>query len=227
VQADELGDMINAAGTWARVRVQVGDLGSKEYAALRRQVVTVFQEGLGENVDWRITGSLDMSKEATQMFVRDMLVSFTTGFVLISLILMARFRSVRLGLLSMVPNVLPMLVTFAVMALLGIRLQIGTLVVFSIGLGIAVDDTIYFLSRCAKEVSEGASHTEAARRTLLSDGRAMLITSLVLTLGFAVVMISQFAALRFFGLLNGTVFLTGIVAELMLTPALVRVLRPF
>jgi predicted RND superfamily exporter protein len=130
------------------------------------------------------------------------------------------------GAFCMVPNVLPILVNFGIMGFAGIRLDFGTAYISSVVIGIAVDDTIHFLHRYRREYRTGRDHARTLRRTLGTTGRAITFTSITLLLGFAALLLSDFAPLRYFGLLVAVTMISCLVGDLLLLPALILRFRP-
>jgi len=138
----------------------------------------------------------------------------------------ALFRSVRLGLLSMVPNLIPILATLGLMGWAGIDINTATAVISCVAIGIAVDDTIHFLNRYRKEFRAGKGEARAAQDTLVSTGRALVFTSVVLSLGFFVLVFSNFRPLVYFGLLTGVTMVSALAGDLVLLPVLLVAVRP-
>jgi predicted RND superfamily exporter protein len=131
--------------------------------------------------------------------------------------------NVRTGLLSMVPNLFPILLTLGLMGWLGMTLDLFALLVGGIAIGLAVDDTIHFMHNFRRYHEQGRDVCAAVRETLLTAGRAMLVTTLVLTLGFLTFALSSMQNLTNFGLLVGFAISTAFLADVLLAPALVRV----
>src|SRR5690606_17316392 len=108
------------------------------------------------------------------------------------------FRSLRLGLISIVPNLFPLVITAAVLVAVGQPLQLTSVIVFSICLGVAVDDTIHFLARFRRELATGGEVSEAVRRSFHAVGAALMTTTVVLLTGFASVLTSEMPSSRLF-----------------------------
>ena len=144
----------------------------------------------------------------------------------------AVLRSWRLGLIALVPNVLPLVLTLGLMAALGIDLKPTTVICFSITLVIADDDTIQFLTRyrrrflALKRQGVEDPHEAASTDTLDDTGVPMLLTTLTVSLGFFSLLFSQFLALKNLGLLIGVSLFTAVFADLFLSPVLLRFFRP-
>ena len=145
---------------------------------------------------------------------------------MIFLTLIILFRSLPVATLAMVPNLVPVAVVLGSMGWAGKHLEMMSAMVFSIGLGIAVDDTIHFLARYRSEVQRGASPEQAVRTTVEQTGKAIVYTSLVLLIGFGVLYTSAFPPNQNFAVLAGGMILSALVADLYLLPALLIWFRP-
>lgn len=146
------------------------------------------------------------------------------GLIFVLMVLV--FRSWMLGLISMVPNLLPICLTLGAMGLLGIPLNIGTAPVASVALGLAVDDTIHYLVRFRRELARDGDPDKAVERAIVTTGRPILITSLVLAAGFSVLVLSGFQPTRNLGVLIGLTMISALVADLIVLPALLLWARP-
>ncbi|MBZ0254048.1 MAG: MMPL family transporter, partial [Candidatus Methylomirabilis sp.] len=173
-----------------------------------------------------VTGDSLVASGAMTRLVNDMISSFLSAFVIIFFILAIEFRSIPLGALSMLPNILPTLLVMGLLGFLHEPIRASTAVIFAIAIGIAVDDTIHYFVRFAKEMHVDHDHEAAARRAMVSSGRAILFTTLLLTLGMGVLSFSDFVATRNFGILTGVTLVTALVADLVVAPALLVVFRP-
>jgi len=164
---------------------------------------------------------------ATQItaLVRSQLLTLIVTSFVIALLLAVHLRSVRVALISMIPNLLPVLTTLGMMGLAGISLNLSTVMISCIALGIAVDDTIHFLVRYRRETRSGADIAEAMRRTVANTGRAMVFTSLVIAGGFALFILSGFGPNRHFGILMAFTMAAALVADLVLLPFLIRAFK--
>ena len=135
--------------------------------------------------------------------------------------------SLRIGLTSMIPNLAPILLALGLMGWAGIPLDTFTLMVGSIAIGLAVDDTIHFLHNFRRYYARSGDVPEAVRATLASTGQALLFTSLVLSSGFFLYMLASMNNLFYFGLLTGFTIIVAFLADLILAPALMAlVIRP-
>ena len=130
-------------------------------------------------------------------------------------------------IVSVVPNLAPVVLTLGVMGWMDIPLDYIRLMIATVAIGISVDDTIHYMTRLRHEFRETGSYEEAIRRSISDVGRALVITSIVLVAGFACFMASRLETMLIFGsLLSGTI-VTALVADLLLMPALILRLRPW
>jgi uncharacterized protein len=176
-------------------------------------------EALGSRFSVTITGTMTFVEKALSFIVHDMLLSVSTAFIFIFLLMVLLFRSLRIGLLSILPNIFPLVATLTLMAAVGIELRTATIIIFSISLGIAVNDTIHFIARYNEELEAGVGQREAILRAMRSAGRAMVVTTMILAGGFLVDLISEFVALKQFGYLASFTLLMALLGDLLILPA--------
>lgn len=171
-------------------------------------------------LDLQVTGSMYLlSKTSVDISVgqaRSLAVATGLIFVIMTLL----FRSIRLGLLALLPNALPIAMNFAAMGALGVTLNMGTAIMASMALGVAVDDTIHFLVAYRRERAAGQPSAAAVRATLQGAGRHIVFTSLTNAAGFLVLTLSSFTPLAALGWLTALTMLTAMLADLVLLPAL-------
>jgi uncharacterized protein len=146
--------------------------------------------------------------------------------VCISVILVIAFKSLKIGLLALPPNLLPVAVLFGLMGAMGTNLDIGTSIVGCMGIGIAVDDTVHFLSRYLKELEVDGNVIAAINRTTTTTGRPIVFTSVALALGFTVLLSSDFVPVIYLGLYTAVTMIVALVGDLMLLPALLAIVKP-
>ena len=150
----------------------------------------------------------------------------TDEFVVVTVGTAAALRSLTLGALAMIPNLLPILVVLALMPVLDIPLDVGTVMLAGVALGLVVDDTTHFLYRLKEQRREVSDVREAIARAMTLSGRPIVFTSLVLALGFPVLVLASFNPVTNFGILAGMVIVLALIFDLVVLPALVGFLRP-
>jgi predicted RND superfamily exporter protein len=124
-------------------------------------------------------------------------------------------------LITLIPNVIPLLLVAGIMGALGITLKLTTSVIFTIAFGIAVDDTIHFISKLKMELAKGRSKIYAIKRVYFSTGKAIIITTLVLVCGFMTLLLSSFGGTFYIGLFVGLTLLFALIVDLTLLPVLI------
>lgn len=146
--------------------------------------------------------------------------SFSIALLVISVCFIFIFRSFKYGILSMVPSILPILIVGGAVGLLGIPLDLGTMVVGAMTMGIAVDDAIHVVNRYLLAKREGDSTDSAIRRAMSESGRAVVFSSVVLVLGFSVLMFANFVPIMYVGLFGASIMFLALVGDLIFLPAI-------
>jgi len=179
-----------------------------------------------------VTGNFAMTAHVTTMLTQGLLSSFAASMLASFAAFFLALRSARLALIGLIPNVLPVVALFALMPLLGISLKPSTVIIASMALVIANDDTLQYLLRFKRRylglMAEGVSeaHERAALDTIRECGRAMMVTSAAVSCGFLLLLFSRLEGIANLGLLTGlTLWLAGL-ADTFLTPTLLTLLRP-
>ncbi len=155
----------------------------------------------------------------------DQLLSFLIAATGVSLTMGIAFRNVTIGLLSLIPNLLPILVLIGSMGLLGIPVNIGTAMIASVSMGLTVDSTIHYLSTYIQLRKSGVDHLAATESAHGQVGLALVLANLALVAGFSVLTISNFVPLADFGILGSIAMLGGLVSNIFLMPVLLQWVR--
>ena len=206
-----------------RMSFKIEDVGTKRFFEIAEKIDRLGAE-LPHEARAEVAGYMSMAHESSRLVITTILKSFLLSLVAINLFIMLIYRSVRIGLISVLPNLLPILVTLGVSGLLGIPLRIGIVMIYSVGLGLAVDDSIHLLTRFSQE--RRANPSRPIRETLLtslrSTGRTLIITSLILIIGGLCYLPSNFQSLNDVGLLLSVLILTALLADLFLLPLMLE-----
>lgn len=212
----------------AVVRMRLQDVGSDVHARifddLRSELAAA--EAGQPGIRYHLTGTAVLASRNLNQMIADLAASLGTAAAIIFVVMILGFRSLRLGLISIVPNLFPMAVTATFLVVTGRPLQMTSVIVFSICLGVAVDDTIHFINRFQRELSFGGLVDGAIRRTYRSVGSAMMMTSLVLLVGFGSLQISEMPTTRLFSGLSCLTIVSALVGDLLILPALLRCFVP-
>ena len=205
-----------------RLTGRMGDVGSIRADKLNAGLRQFLQTGIDSTVlRTRLTGSSNLIDKNNESLTLNMIQGMAIDMLLVTLIVLALFRSLRMTLIVLIPNLLPILVVAGVMGLAGVNMKVSTSIIFTIAFGIAVDDTIHFISKLKLSLGHEPNLFKAVRRTYLLAGKAVVVTSLILVGGFCTLLFSQFDGTFYVGLLIGLTLLFGVVAELTLLPLLI------
>lgn len=170
-----------------------------------------------------LTGIIPILMQTMNGVIQSTAASYGLAFILITMMMVLLFRSLRYGLLAMFPNVMPVICVLGGMYWLDIPLDMFTLLVGSIAIGLAVDDTIHFMHGFHHHFKKTGSVKESVTLTLMEAGRAMFITTTVLAVGFMVFTLSSMSNLQYFGLLTSACVILALIADFVLAPALMFV----
>ena len=178
----------------------------------------------GTGVTPTVTGSGKLFAQLDHYLVTSQISSFATAFVTVFAVIFLVFRSWRYGALAIIPNLFPVLAVFGVMGWLGISLNIATVMVASVALGVVDDDTIHFISRFKREREAGGSITGSIEAATIHEGRAALTTAIINSAGFAVLMMSEYKPSAWFGGLLALTMIVAFLAEVFILPATIVIL---
>jgi len=223
--SEMLEDYIDFSYKKTRVSARMYDNGSKTTNAIRDSVQQYIAKNFPDN-DVTITGTTILVADLTDNIVYSLSTSIILAFFAISFIMAFLFRNLKLVIISLMPNIIPLLITAGVMGYLDIFIKPSTAVIFTIAFGIVVDDSIHYLARFRLESQRGASMHKALRISTLKTGKAIIITSIILITGFGTLAFSQFNSTMLMGLLICLTIVTAIIADLIFLPALFYWLNP-
>ncbi len=219
---DLLKNFVDSTGQYARITTFMKDIGTDKMERiqenLQNKIDKVFPK---ERYNVTMTGKALVFQKGTKYLVRNLVISLTLAIVLISLFMAYLFRSFRMIIVSLIPNLLPLLVTAGLMGYLGVPIKPSTILVFSIAFGISVDDTIHFLAKYRQELQ--ANHWKIRKSVyaaLRETGVSMFYTSIVLFFGFSVFTISSFGGTVALGALVSITLLFAMLSNLLLLPSL-------
>jgi len=176
----------------------------------------------GTGISALTTGSGRLFSTLDHYLVTSQLSSFATAFITVFGVIFVVFRSARFGVLTIVPNVLPVLAVLGVMGYLDISMNVATVMLASVALGVVDDDTIHFINRYRREVAAGASTDEAIGIATAHEGRASLTTALINSCGFGVLLLSEYRPTAWFGGLLALTLAVAFLAEVFILPATIK-----
>ncbi len=214
--------LITPDGKMARISARVRDYGGRKFKELNTQVHQRFDpEFSAAGMKLKFTGMAHLIDRNNETLATNMMTGLVIALVSVALLMGVLFRSFSMMIVTLIPNIIPLLVIGGVMGFTGIDLKITTSIIFTVAFGIAVDDTIHYISKLKLELVNGRSLPYALKRANISTGKAILITSLILISGFFALIFSDFASTHYIGLLISITLIIAVVADLMLLPLLV------
>ncbi|XOF34115.1 MAG: efflux RND transporter permease subunit [Candidatus Electrothrix sp. YB6] len=217
--SDDLEDVTDSQFSKARFTIKVPFRDAIAYTEFIQAVREHFQQTFPE-VKITITGMTSIIFQTMARVIRSMAKSYTIALVVITVLMILLIGRLRTGLLSMIPNLFPILLTLGIMGWFHVPLDLFTMLVGSISIGLAVDDTIHFMHNFRRYFEQTGDAKQAVMETLHSTGRAMLITTCVLSLGFFIFMFASMNNLFNFGWLTGFTILTALLSDYFIAPAL-------
>jgi len=203
-----------------RINVRVGDVGTRRGDEIREECLAIVTASPPPGVEVRVAGLSLMAYRVLDRLVREMAKSTALAFGVIFLIMWLLFRSIAVGALAMIPNLLPLIVAAGFMGFAGITIRSSIALIFAVALGIAVDDTIHMITRYRRERGEGRDRKTAVARAIRRTGRPVVMTSLVLLAGFLAFAISDFKATTHFGLVASVTIVAALVGDIVVLPGL-------
>ena len=220
----ELSRMLSSDASASQISVKLQAMSSDKLYEYVESSARFTQELAGSGIRATVTGSGKLFSDLDHYLVTSQITSFATAFLTVFIVIFLVFKSARYGLLAIVPNLFPVLAVFGVMGWLDISLNIATVMVASVALGVVDDDTIHFISRFKREREGGASIHEAIERATIYEGRAALTTAIINSAGFAVLMMSEYRPSAWFGGLLALTMIVAFLAEVFILPATIVLL---
>jgi len=219
-----LGSFIDSTKQFARISVNMRDVGSAKLPGLLKELDSAARKSF-DTAHYKVTltGTSVTFLEGTSFIIEGLKESIIWAFILIALCMLYLFRSASILLCSLIPNLVPLVITAGIMGWAGISLNPSTVIVFSVALGIVIDVTIRFLVNYKQELPKyNFDVPETLRQTIRHTGISIIYTSLVLIAGFAIFCLSQFSGTQALGWLTSLTLVLGTVTNLTLLPVLIK-----
>ncbi|MBW2713754.1 MAG: MMPL family transporter [Deltaproteobacteria bacterium] len=225
--ADDLEDLVDSNFQLARFTLLLPYAPPMTFFNFFPEVVDQFESVLGDDVKITATGNVATIARSMAVLRISLTKSYAIALIIITPLMILVLGSLRAGLIAMVPNLAPIICTLGLMGWVGLPLDPFTLMIGSIAIGLAVDDTIHFMHNFRKYFEVHGDSKTAVRETLKTTGAALLMTSIVLSLGFFIYTFSTLDNLTFFGLLTGFTILTAFLADVTISPAVMTLFIRF
>jgi uncharacterized protein len=217
---EDLTDLMDFSGQHMRISVLFAVAPSK-ITKQRVEEIESYAAAHFSDLNIKTSGRAVLFNNMDTYVLQGLSSSFCISFLLITICFFVLLKSFKYGLMALIPNLLPIVMAGAVMGAFGIYLDFATLMIAATTLGIAVDDTIHFMSSYVKYRKENCSHETAVVNTFRSNGPAIISTSIILTIGFSMLMFSSFVPNIFMGVIGVLVIIFALVGDMVLLPALI------
>lgn len=222
--SDDLEDIVDSQFSKTRLSIKAPWVDSIEYVELMDELEVLLGDAFEDSVTVTITGTLPILADTITKSIKSSIESYIIAFGVIAILMILLLGSVKLGLLSMFPNLTPIMIGVALMVVLDMPLDMFTILIGAIAIGMVVDDTIHFMHNFRRYFARSNDVDEAILLTVNSTGRAIFITSIVLSAGFFVFMFASMTNLYNFGLITGAVVLMAMVSDLILIGAVMKLI---
>jgi len=199
---------------------KMGDWGKKEITLRNERLEEFWSKEMGNDVEYHLTGTAMLIDLNNEYLSTTMIYGLLIAFLIVALIVGLMYRDWRMVIIALIPNILPLMMIAGLMGFTGINLKVSTSIIFTIAFGIAVDDTIHFVSRLRLELGKGRTRQYALKRSFIGTGKAIIITSLILIAGFLTLILSTFKGTFYTGALLSLTLLFAVIVDLLLLPVL-------
>lgn len=219
---DELKRLVTIDMARAVMNIRVKWLDAWSYKPLTEYIRGEIEKTVGNKAEIKLTGSVFAFFSVVAALLKDLLRSFSTAFVAITIMMILLLRQLKLGLISMIPNLLPIVMVMGFMGFSSISIDVSNMLIASIAIGIAVDDTIHFLHQFRIHYQANGDVEAAIDHTFSHTGRAITMTSLILVAGFCVFLAAGMSNIQRFGILVSLTIVLALFIDLIFAPALLR-----
>jgi len=212
---------IDSTGTKGRITARMMDIGTDNLKLLRENTRIWINNNIStKNIEFHNTGAMYLTDKSNDYLIWNMLLSLALAFFVVSVIMFLLFKDIKMVIISLIPNILPLFIVSSIIGFTGIIFNGSIAIIFTIGFVIAVDDTIHLLSKFKIEINKGNNVKRAIEIALQETGKAIIITTVILFFGFIVLLHSELKGVFYQGLLIAIMLLVALIGDLFLLPVL-------
>lgn len=215
---------VDSTSRYLRVSLKIADIGSNRLDSLVNGVIAPKIDSIfiDSKMDVNLTGTTLMFIKGNKFLIENLLTSMIIAFFIIALIMGLLFRNIKMIIISIIPNIIPLLVTAGIMGYFGIPLKPSTALIFSIVFGISVDDSIHFLAKYRQELfAHKFDVSKAISKSIRETGSSMIYTSIILFFGFIIFVLSEFGGTIALGKLTSITLFFAMITNVVVLPALI------
>ncbi|MEQ8325116.1 MAG: efflux RND transporter permease subunit [Vicingaceae bacterium] len=213
---------MDAGDQYYRFNGKLRDKGSLVLKEMNAKFEEYINLHFGNRLVAVMTGAPVMMDNTHEFIVKNVFRGLIGAILVIGLIMGLLFRSWRIVIISLLTNIIPLIITAGIMAAAGIEMRLSTSIIFIIAFGIAVDDSIHFLSKFSHEMKTGKTLDQALEKTFKTTGKAMIVTTLILSGGFLTLSMSEFLGTHYLGVYISLTLFIALLADLMILPAAIK-----
>jgi hypothetical protein len=214
--------MVDSTETIVRISGTIPDLGNKKVTALNKELDKFLKgQTMNGKLKYQVTGAAHLVDKNLRYMSTSLVQGLAVSILIVALIMGLIYRSIPMMLISLVPNIFPLVFIGGAMGFLGVDLKISTAIIFTIAFGIAVDDTIHLLGKFKYELMKGKGVMYALRRSYFTTGKAMILTTLILCSGFLLLVFSSFLGTFYLGIMLCLALIVALIADLTILPVLI------
>ncbi len=210
-----------------RLEARMKAVGTTQGAVVENTARRFLSEDLGKYFEYHLTGNVVLLGKMAKGLVDNQIQSFGFAFASILISIIVLFRSIKLGLLAAIPNLIPILWVYGAMGFMGIELSSTTAMISSIVLGMVVDASIHFLHRFREEFSRRFHYLQSLHHTYRNVGQALVVSTLILVVGFASSFFASFRPTVHFGILTSLIIFLALICTLVILPVCLLIVKPF
>jgi predicted RND superfamily exporter protein len=221
--SDDLSEIVDSRFTKTRITIKMPWVDAVSYIPFLNKLQSILDDELSSYATNQITGTIPMMVRTVVASLNSTVDSYIISYGFITILMILLLGDIKLGLISMIPNITPVIVGLSAMLVFGMNLDMFTILIGAIAIGLAVDDTIHFMHNFKRYYHKSADVDKSIILTLTSTGRAMFMTTVILSLGFFIYMFSNMSNIFNFGAITGIVIIVALLADFILLPALLKV----
>lgn len=223
--SEDIDDFVNDSYDNSRIAVRVAPHSTSD----QKRIITdirQFTDNLDhQDIDIRVTGRIVQDVNTIDAIVNGQVSSLVSAAGVIAVIMVIVLKSVKLGVVSLIPNLFPIAFSFGIMGIMGIQLNTATALIAALALGIATDDTVHFLTEFRSYLAQGINEADALGRVIKEKGSGILAASAILAIGFGVMVMSSFVPTIYFALLSAIIMVIAPFGDLLILPSVILIMK--
>ncbi|HNX69623.1 MAG TPA: MMPL family transporter [Candidatus Omnitrophota bacterium] len=223
----ELWKLISPDFKEVRIEARMKAIGTTDGAALEERIREYLKNNLSDFFEYKLTGNVVLLGKIAKSLIHEQTRSFAFAFGSILIVIILIFRSIPMGFLAAIPNLFPILAVYGIMGFMGIELSTATAMIASIVLGLVVDASIQFLYRFRLEFEHRYHYLQALHHTYRNMGNSMVVSTLILVVGFAASVFASFRITVHFGILTSLTIFLALICSLLVLPVFLVMVKPF